>query len=403
MSAKIIEKIEQAVNERPEELIRARERGERIVGYFCSYLPEEIVYALGLIPVRLGRGGSDDLVEIGGRYISKGNCVFLREAVGLFADGNDPFSHNSDLVAVATSCTQMFRLAEVITHFFEVPTLVLGVPRNFYLPEGRLFFRKEIEHFSRKLEEFSGKKLDQASLKESIELYQNIRQSLLKIYELQALDPAPISWKDVFNIIHAGFYLDRFHYFSLLQDLLSELTTRKETLDTHASIDEKPRILLSGTIIPPGDNKLIDIIDESGGRIVADDLCTGLRFFTGIMVNDFSLTGIADAYLDKIPCATLPYLPSLETDRRLNNLSQIIEDYQVEGMVYHTLRFCDAFSFKATETKRFIKDKVSFLEIHTEYADSDIESIRTRIDAFMELLHSKRLKQKRLGKAGYHA
>ncbi len=392
MKAKTVDRITQAVQRRPEELARARQAGKKVVGYFCSYLPEEIVHGLGLIPIRLGRGGSDDLVEIGGRYISKGNCVFLRECVGLFAEGKEPFSSNCDLVAVAASCIQMFRLAEVVKHYFSVPTRVLAVPRNFYLPEGRVFFQKEVDNFARQLEGLAGKQLDPAALKESVELYRNIRQTLLKVYALQALDPAPISWKEVFDVVHAGFFLDRAEYLSLLQDLLSELTgPEAAAASVAAKRDDRPRILISGTIIPPGDTKLLDIIEQSGGRVVADDLCTGLRFFSGLTVKEPSVSGIADAYLDKIPCATLPYLPSLETDRRLANLSQTIDTYRADGMVFHTLRFCDAFSFKATETKRFFEKKIAFLEIHTEYADSDIESIRTRIDAFMELLDTRRL------------
>ena len=86
MKAKTLDRIAKAVQERPEQLIKAREKGAKVIGYFCSYMPEEIIHALGLIPVRLGRGGNDYLVEIGGRYISKGNCVFLRESVGLFAE-----------------------------------------------------------------------------------------------------------------------------------------------------------------------------------------------------------------------------------------------------------------------------------------------------------------------------
>lgn len=396
MKATTLDRIAKAVQERPEQLMKAKGKGAKVVGYFCSYMPEEIIHALGLIPLRLGRGGSDDLVEIGGRYIGKGTCVFLRESVGLFAEGKEPFSKSCDLVAVATSCVQMFRLAEVIHHFFKVPTLVLGVPRNFYLPQGRVYFQKEVENLSRQLEEFAGNKLAAAALRESVELYRNIRQTLLKIYDFQAADPAPISWREVFDVVHAGFYLDRADYYRLLQDLLSELTVLSEAL-RNAAIDERPRILLSGTNIPPGDTKLINIIEEAGGRIVGDDLCSGLRFISGINVEEPSMAGVADAYLDKIPCATLPFLPSLEADRRLGNLSQLIDNFRPEGMIYHTLRLCDAFTFKAAETKRFINDKISFMEIHTEYADSDIEAIRTRIDAFIEVLEGRR--RSRLSKA----
>lgn len=393
-------KIKEAVESRPAELTKAREKGIKVVGYFCSYIPEEIIHALGLIPVRLEYGGDERLVDIGGRYISKNNCVFVREAVGMFAEKKDPFVRNSDMVAVATTCLQMYRLSELLNHFFGVRCLILKVPRSFYLPEGQEYFQKEMEYFSSQLEEYAGKKLDMANLRKSIELYRDIRQTQGEIYKFQAKDPAIIGWKDVFQVIQAGFLLDREYYLSLLNGLLDELVTQGngDGCNNIDSLEEKPRILLAGSIIARGDNKLINMIERMGGRIVADDLCTGQRFFAGLEVRDYSLEGLANAYLDKVPCASLPYLMSLETDKRLANLSNLIDDYRVEGIIYHTLRFCDPFTFKANETKQFFKDRVAFLEIHTEYATSDEGAIMTRVEAFMELIHNLRLGKKALAR-----
>ncbi len=393
-------KIKQAVESRPAELAKAREKGAKVVGYFCSYVPEEIIHALRLIPVRLEYGGDEHLVDIGGRYVSKNNCVFIREAVGMFAEKKDPFVRNSDKVAVATTCLQIYRLAELVNHFFQVPTAILVVPRSFYYPEGRKFFQKEMGNFARELETFSGKKLDAGALRDSIELYKNIRQTLREIYKYQAKDPAIIDWRDVFQVIHAGFYLDREYYLSLLKYLLAELMEEEKKVQAGEvdALEEKPRILLAGSIIARGDNKIINMIDRMGGRIVADDLCTGQRFFAGLEVKDYSLEGLADAYLDKVPCASLPYPFPLETDRRLANLSQLIDECRAEGMIYHTLRYCDPFTFKANETKQFFKDKVAFMEIHTEYAPSDEGAIMTRVEAFMELIFNLRASKKVLVK-----
>lgn len=393
-------KIKQAVETRPAELAKEREKGNKVVGYFCSYVPEEIIHALGLIPVRLEYGGDEQLLDIGGRYVSKNNCVFIREAVGMFAENKDPFVRNSDLVAVATTCLQIYRLAELINHFFQVPTAILVVPRSFYYPEGRKFFRKEIANFARGLETFSGKKLEEGALRDSIELYNNIRQTLREIYKYQSKESAIISWRDVFQVIHAGFYLDREYYLSLLKNLLAEIKEQEAKVQSGETdaLEEKPRIILAGSIIARGDNKIINMIERMGGRVVADDLCTGQRFFAGLEVKDNSLEGIADAYLDKVPCASLPYPFPLDTDRRIANLSQLIDEGRAEGMIYHSLRYCDPFTFKANETKQFFKDKVAFMEIHTEYAPSDEGAIMTRVEAFMELIFNLRDSKKILAK-----
>lgn len=382
----------EAIERRPGELVKAREGGAKVVGYFCCNTPEEIIYALGLIPIRLGRGGNDRLVELGSRYISTKNCAFIRECVGLFAQGQDIFIKNSDLVAVAATCLQMFRLAELIEYYFGAKIAVLGVPRNFYLPEGQEYFERELEDFTSQLESFAGKSLDRGDLARSVQLYNDIRKAMLEIYQWQASEHTPISWREVFEIIHAGFYLERAYYLSLLQELLAEIKDQvKEDASITGSLDKKPRILLSGTIIAPGDFKLIDLIEQMGGRIVADDLCSGVRPFLNLTIQEPSVPEIARAYLNRTPCASLPYL-DMESDLRLRNLVQMISDYQAEGVIYHTLRYCDPFTFKAAETKDVLREKVPFLEIHTEYATSDVESVRTRVEAFLDLIHTLRLK-----------
>ncbi len=383
-----LKKIEKAVQERPQELAEARKNGAKVVGWFNYNIPEEIIHALGLIPVRLGTGGDDRLVEIGSRYISTKNCVFTRETVGLFAENQDPYVKNSDIVAIDATCLQTYRVAELIKYYFKINTIILGVPKNFYLPEGREYFWKELEFFTHKLEEFSGNKLDKNKLAESIKLYNGIRENIKELYKYQAVDIPPIKWREVFDAVHAGFYLDRKRYLSLLQELLKELK-EKHGKQEIGSLNGDARIFLSGSIIPPRDSKLINIIEQVGGRIVGDDLWSGLNPSLNLNIKEPSIKGIADAYINRVPHAALPYL-DLETDRRLKNLKQLIKDYKAQGVIYHTLRYCDPFTFKAGETKDVLKKEgIPLLEIHTEYAGSDIEAVKTRAEAFVELIKNK--------------
>lgn len=392
MALETIKKIEEAVTKRPEELETARKNGAKVVGWLNYNIPEEIIHALGLIPIRLGTGGDDRLVEIGARYISSKNCVFVREVVGLFAEKQDPYIKNSDLVAVDATCLQMYRLAEVIKYYFKVNTDILGVPKNFDLPEGQEYFRKEVEAFTKRLEKFAGTELDKNKLAESIKLYNSIRKSIIELYKYQAADKSPIKWREVFDIVHAGYYLDRERYNSLLQELLKELKV-KHGAPKIGNLNGDARIFISGSIIPPKDTKLINIIEQVGGRIVGDDLWSGLNPILDVNIKEPSIEGIADAYLNRVPHAALPYL-ELETDKRLKNLKQLIKDNRAQGVIYHTLRYCDPFTFKAGETKNVLKKEgIPLLEIHTEYAGSDEGAIRTRAEAFIELVRNKNLQE----------
>jgi benzoyl-CoA reductase/2-hydroxyglutaryl-CoA dehydratase subunit BcrC/BadD/HgdB len=382
----MLEAIREAVIRRPAELARARAQGQVVVGYFCCYMPEEILLALGLLPVRLGRGGDEELLELGARYVSTKTCAFIRESVGLFASGKDPFATNCDLVTVAGTCIQMYRLSEIVKHYFHPKTIALGVPRNYYLPEGRAYFRAELQDFIKRLENLSGQELDAPRLRASIQLCRDVRECQEKIYCHQAAGGNLITWQEVLEVIQAGFYLDRPTYLTLLRQMLAEL--ENQAIDER--IDRRPRIFLAGSIIAPGDGKIVGLIQEMGGRIVVDDLCTGQRFFRAVSVAAPTIDAIADAYLERIPCASLPCLLPMEEDRRFTEMMQLIEEYQVEGMVYHTLRFCDPFTFKANATKNFLQEQIPFLELHTEYSPSDVEAIRTRVESFIDLIYARR-------------
>jgi len=386
MGLKTLDKITAALESRPAELEQLRKQGKKIVGWLAYNIPEEIIYALGLIPIRIGQGGDGRLVEVGARHISTKNCVFVRQALGQFAEKTDPYIKQLDLVAIDATCIQLYRLEELINFYFDYKTIVLGVPRNFATTEGHEYFRKEVEFFTKKLELFAGTALEQSRLEEAISIYDNIREAIKTLYRYQSLDNAPLSWRQVSSVINAGYNLDRLTYLELLQELIKEI--EKNLSAGTGSREIEARIFLSGSLIPPGDTKLIDIIEQLGGRIVGDDLWSGLNFFLNLNIQEPTPYSVADAYLDRVPHGSLPYL-DLESDGRLANLKHQIKEFNADGVVYHTLRYCDAFTFKAGETKDVLGN-VPFLEIHTEYSGSDFEAIRTRVEAFIEMIKSKK-------------
>ncbi|HEX3048612.1 MAG TPA: 2-hydroxyacyl-CoA dehydratase family protein [Bacillota bacterium] len=375
-----LDKVRIRLKNRPAEIAEERKNGKKVIGYFCCNVPEEIIHALGLIPVRLGTGGDDRLVEIGGRYLSAQNCAFVRQSVGLFATGENPYVQNTDYLAIAANCLQIYRLSEIVDYYFKVKTIVIGVPRNYYQEEGIHYFEETINEFTGQLEKLSGNKLEPGRLKESVQLYREIREKIQAVYQLLANPNPLIAWREVYELVNAGFYLDRVEYLSLIKEFLAEAKERRA-----GPVSTKPRFLISGSLIPTGDDKLLNIIEEVGGEVAVDDLCTGLRQFQGLKITDISPAGIGRAYLERVPCATLPRL-DLDGDQRLLNLMELIRVFKPDGVIYHTLRYCDPFTFKANETKKYLGPDIPFLEIHTEYATSDTEGIRTRVGAFVEFI-----------------
>jgi len=389
MTLKSVEAIQRRLAGRPAERAAARAAGAKVVGFQGYSLPEELIHALGLIPIRIGLGGSDRLVELGGRYISTKNCVYVRETVGLFADDTDPYITNSDVFAFDATCLQTFRTAEVVEYYFKKTVFIIGVPRNFYLDEANTYFAAELSNFVSRLEEFAGTKLTEANLAASIALYNQIRAEIVAIYDYQATQHPRISWEQVFDVIQAGYVLDRQEYLGLLQALHGELAAGQGEAVIGRTDDDEARIFISGSVIPPGDKKLISIISELGGRIVGDDLWSGLIPYVEVDIKEPTIEAIAWAYLHRTPHGALPYL-DLATDGRIARLKSLIGTFKADGVIYHTLRYCDPYTFKAKETKDILEQiGIPLLELHTEYAGSDVEAIRTRVEAFIEMIKLK--------------
>lgn len=390
-----LKKYEEALARRPDEIAAARSAGAKLVGLFCCYTPVEIVHALGLIPARLGWGGDDTLAEEGIEYITNIQCPYVRQTIGVFKEGKNPYAAQSDLVAISAVCLQEYRMVEVLRYYFGKETLTLSIPKNYYLPEGQEFFLRELEAFTAKLEQFAGTTLDKGRLRQSVELYAAIRARTAELYDFLLLDNSPIRWGEIIKVIHAGFYLAPETHLALLQELVAELNTT--VVSEKVQPINTARLLLAGSIVAPGNTKIIDLLDSLGVTVVGDDICTGQRTFAGLDVREPTLAGLARAYLDRTPCAAQLY-PEQKTDKRLINLFDLIDRHRADGVIYHTLRFCDPYTFRVEENKALLDERdIPFLQLHTDYGANDIGQLQTRIQAQVEIIKRRKKEAHNVG------
>lgn len=387
--------LREALSRRPEEIAEAKRNGKKVVGYFCCYTPIEVIHALGLIPIRLGWGGDDELAEDGIPYITNIQCPFVRQTIGVFKSGKNPYAEQSDLIAIAAVCLQEYRMSEVLRIYFKKQTLTLSVPKNFYLPEGREYFVKELAWFTGELEKLSGHALEGVKLKESVGLYDEIRSVVAHLYGLLARENSPITWREVFEAIQAGFYLDPKAYLAILKDWVREVEATPVVFKTRPG--NQVRVVVAGSILAPGDTKILEVLEGQGVTIVADDTCAGQRTFADLTINEPTIQGIAEGYLNKVPCAAQLY-PFRETDKRLQNLFQLVDDHKADAVIYHTIRFCDPYTFRYEENKQLFDEKgIPFLQVHTDFGKADVGQLATRVGALAEIVRLKKKKAEGVG------
>ncbi len=368
----MIHPFKEAFEDRYAILRKEKEQGKKIIGWVCTYVPEEIFYAAGLHPFRiLGKKAETTQADA---YLYSNICSFARSCL---EEGFQEYSNLLDGFVAVNTCDHIRRLYDVwkgylpatLTHIISLPHKVSDSSIS--------FFTRQLARLKEKLEITFSLTIPEESLKEAISLYNANRSLMRELYELRKAPSPPISGSEVMEVILAGMVLPKDKHNTMLQNLLVELKNKPSPADA----DGKPRIMVSGSELDEAD--YIRTIEDLGGMVVTDDLCNGTRYFWNLVDEDQSpLEALARRYLAKAPCARMN--PPQE---RMEFIRGLIQDFKVEGVVYETLKFCDLYGEDYPILKENLNElQVPVVALDREYHSGGVGQTKTRVQAFLETL-----------------
>jgi benzoyl-CoA reductase/2-hydroxyglutaryl-CoA dehydratase subunit BcrC/BadD/HgdB len=275
------------------------------------------------------------------------------------------------------TCDCIKKVGEAIGDFF-APTDVYILPRLRHKESSRDYYRTEILNFKEDLEKLSGNTVTDEAVREQIKLYNKIRVLLKQISELRKRDNPPLTGKDFLELIKGYYYLppeDLLVLFGTVYDKLSAVPDQG---------GKRIRLMMAGGIVADGDRRLFELIeDEIGARIVVEDHCTGVRNVTfTINEEEDPYKALADGYLDQSPCTRMKPL-----QERVDISGKMAKDYNVDGILYVYLKFCPCYGqIKHEFFKHYQELGIPVLEVPIDYSTSDQGQLRTRLEAFIEVL-----------------
>jgi bzd-type benzoyl-CoA reductase N subunit len=351
----------------------AKDRGEKVIGYLCSYVPQEIITAAGMFPFRvMGTWKPDTLLADG--YMTPNSCSFCRNCLQAVLNHEYDFL---DGVVTTNSCRNMDRLFDTWEYLETTPfTHILDLPWRTN-PDAQEYYVSGVQAFKEKLEEFFGIEVRDDALRESIELYNQSRTLQKQLYELRKRDAPPITGAEALGVFTASMVMERDEYNKQLEQLVAEL---RESTRGHTGA---ARILYSGSIL--SDPQELKLIDDLGGNVVAEDLCTSSRFFWDSVDPSLEpLEALATRYLDRVPCTRM-----FEQDRRLEHVLDLVKEYRVDGVIFSAIVYCDPWSYAAPLSLLSLKKAgIPHLQLEREYGLTAEGQLRTRVGAFLEMLTS---------------
>jgi bcr-type benzoyl-CoA reductase subunit C len=353
-------------------LMRRKAQGDRVIGFFCSMVPEELFMAAGLLPFRMRATGSAG-TDLADSYFTNLNCSFPRHCLNLALEGEFEFV---DGLVYANSCDHIRRLHDNWKQAVRIGFLhFLSLPRQTG-PDQIAWYTQEFGNLRERLQEHFEVEIKDEKLRESIKLANETRRLQRSLYELRKRERPPITGEETLVVMIAGTAMPKEEYNELLRGLLDQLGEAEGVGDYRA------RLMITGGILD--DPQWIHAIEEMGGLVVTDGTCFGTRIMWEDVDEDASdpLEALARYYL-----ADRPGCPRLfgTQKKRMGFTTKMYRDFRCDGIVAERLMFCDQWDVESYLLDLDLKEEgIPFLKVDREYITKATGQLQTRIQAFIE-------------------
>lgn len=366
----ILNPFENSLSTRHEIARRWKAKGGLVLGWSCAYTPEELLYAAKALPVMVfGNTTSTKLADI---HLPINTCSFARSCFDSAL--KEDYTYLDGFIT-SSSCDNRDKIFDMWKYHVKIPYLhFINTPHS-RSEAGYNFFYDEVLRFKKSLEEAFGTSISTRAIRNAIQVYNENRSLLRKVYDLREKDPPLISGVEALEIVLSGMVMSKDKHSDLIKQLLSTVANRPNPPRKGV------RLLVSGSIM---DNvNLLKIVESVGGNVVADDWCTGSRYFWDLVENDNDpISAIARRYLGKIPSSFM-----LEQAEGFEHTISMARQFNVEAAIIFVLKFCDAHMFDAPQLIQRLKaNNLPVLYLQWEHSLSGIAQLRTRIEAFMEMV-----------------
>lgn len=361
---------------------KALQEGRVPIGYNCYTVPEPLLAVGKLFPVCL-RAPEVSSTETANFYMSSFNCSYSRSIFQSGIDGNLDFLGG---VVFAASCMHIQR-AE---HNFEINNLDGGNDKYVYhvLDTPRKVFPGSIEAMVADMKALAAKlaksydvDMSAAAVTQAIKEHNQFNNLLKEIGDLRKGDNPKITGTEWHTVYAASKVAPK----DMLIDHLKKL---KKELDKREGIkQELPRVMVMGSIL---DNPAFtQLIEEQGCLVVADRYCFGsLPGMEQIPEDGDPYVNLVQHYLQTQECPRMME----QSAQRIDHVMQLTKEYQVDGVIYEVMKFCDLWGWEAMKVVKALQDcNVPVVRFEREYQLTGEGQIRTRVQAFIESIQNKKL------------
>ena len=370
--------------DRERRALELKRDGRKILGYFCSFFPIEILTAASILPFRFMGDLKEPRTEAD-PYCDPSNCPYLKSCFDMAIKGKYDFL---DGWVTPDSCDNvsniyrfwMYRLQPAYTYWMNVPNL---------LDEDCLqYFKRELSFLKENVEGFSQTKITDEKLHDAIELHNQQRSLLRRLQESRRPQPPLLNGSEMIMVLRAVMSLPVEEANELLRGVIPEVEGRRD-----AVVSSQCRLLVWGPEID--DPALYELIEDLGSNVVADDQCIGTRFFLHDVEKAADpLDSLSKHYLEDQYCPRIIRgkgegwaTRQQDLDDRFGHVARLAKDFSVDGAILYVMKYCDLHEFDVPDMSDYLtKQGYPALHVETDYSMAAVAGLRTRVEAFLEMI-----------------
>lgn len=379
MKKTLVNRLQQITEQNLADIEQAKAAGRSVIGFYCLYSPTEIAVAADAIPLPLC-GTRNEPIAAAEQMLPRNLCPLIKSSFGFAVTDTCPFFRFADIIVGDTTCDGKKKMFELLSRY--KTTHVLQLPQSQDADLALPFWRAELGRFKTIVESQTGVAITEDRLRAAIRLMNRERGARKALMDVNQAKPAALSGSQLLEILFkVGFLADKEKGIALMQAVAAE--ARKGALRSEdARAANRKRILLTGVPVGLGSDKVVKIVEQSGADVVAFENCSGYKQAFTVDQEKDPLDALAAQYL-ATPCSVMS-----PNSGRFELLKEMIRSFAVDGVIDLTWQACHTYNVEAFRIAEFVQETCGLPSLHleTDYAESDSEQLRVRIEAYLEML-----------------
>ena len=355
----------------------AKAGGRPVVGILCEFTPRELIMAAGAVPICLC-GGSVEMIAPAERDLPANLCPLIKSTYGFHVEKANPFLEMADLIVAETTCDGKKKMYELMAE--TRPMHVLELPQKPDEADAFAHWLEELRRLKMELQRRLRVKITDAKLREAIAAMNRERSLRRALAELMKACAPPLTGRELLDLKSSIPCIQE--DLEAYEAALATMPGRKAVADAETRV----RVLMTGVPMVHGAERVLEIIEKSGGLVVAMENCTGLKPILEDVDETAAdpLRAIAEKYFH-LPCSVMT-----PNDRRLESLRKLAKEYRADCIIDLVWQACLTYDVETHRVRRLAEEelKMPYLRIETDYSPSDSARIAVRVEALLETVRA---------------